>query len=134
MSNHKETQDAYQALLDCGATPEQMKVIKAESALAGAMDANGTSIVQSLEGGDEAVFELSSPADVACFIACMDIKGSDKAHGWLISAVSDIANSIEAESNERVTCATVSGLEHLSQCMRSLAVAVETLPEAEIYA
>lgn len=133
MSKHQENKVA-QILLDSGASVEQIKVLEAESALAGAMEAHGTSISESLEGGDLTVCDLSSPVDVACFIACKNIEGSDKAHGWLISAVSGIAESIESEAMERATCTTQFGHDHILDCMRKLAIAVETLPEAELYA
>ncbi len=106
--------------------------MRAESALAGAMEAHGTSLAEPLDGGYLSVCDMSCPVDVMCFVSAQKISCSQAAKAWLITAANDLADDINADTPEPVICATKSGRNHLIKCMRDLCEAVDKLPADEI--
>lgn len=128
-------QEVDQALLDCGATPEQIRVMDAESALAFALEIFGTSIDQKADYDDVDLIEVTdlSSSDDARSFTFKKIGADCRAAHWVATALSDIAESINSESGEQLTCVTSVGINHIVRCMQDLAKAVETLPESEIY-
>jgi hypothetical protein len=131
MNTNKPTEIASMLML-LGANKDQATVRNAENTLACALEVHGTSIAEPLDGGLLTVCDFSCRGDVVCFAASQNIGRSEAAKLWLISAVSDIAESINSDTFETVICTTQSGRNHLIKCMRELCEAVDKLPADEI--